>query len=352
MSRHRRFRTLALSTVALWCVSLVACGSDAAAPETLVSIGAGVKGPRGLHATVFARGLKNVAAFATDADGRLWAATASFEDTGTDALYLVAEEGATPRKVLTGLHTALGLLWHDDELYVASKERVDAYADFDGKAFGSKRTVVTFPSGVGEVNGLTISKAGRISLGISSPCDACDPASPYSATVVSFLPDGSGLRVDASGIRAAVGLAYDTRTGDLFATMNQRDDLGAKTPGDWVGVIRSGQDWKYPDCYGQGGSVCRGVPGPVAELDEHAAVSGIALVADGLAGSGRQAVVAEYTQGKVQRVKLSGRGEATTGQASSFLTGFENPVPVLAGADGSIFVGDWKAGTIIQVTKT
>ena len=69
-------------------------------------------------------------------------------------------------------------------------------------------TVVTFPTGVGENNALALSPDGRIVLGISAPCDACDPESEYSGAVVSFLPDGSDLRVDARDIRAPVGLTY------------------------------------------------------------------------------------------------------------------------------------------------
>ena len=73
-------------------------------------------------------------------------------------------------------------------------------------------------------------RPGGSSSGVSAPCDACVPASPYAAAVLSFLPDGSDLRVEASGIRAPVGLAYDPATNDLFVTMNQRDDLGDATP--------------------------------------------------------------------------------------------------------------------------
>ena len=48
-----------------------------------------------LAATVFATGLAHVAAFAFDADGRLWVATAAFEDAGTDAVYRVDRAGDT-----------------------------------------------------------------------------------------------------------------------------------------------------------------------------------------------------------------------------------------------------------------
>jgi len=346
-------RVLALSLVVALSASVAACGSDSptTSSSSLVSIGAGIEGPSGLHATTYATGLDTVAGLAFDAEGKLWASTASYQDDGKDAVYLIAKAGATPRKVISGLHSAIGLLWFKGELYVASKERVHAYSGFDGTRFATMRTVVALPSGVGEVNGLAVSTAGRISLGISSPCDHCDPTSPYSAAVVSFLPDGSGLRVDASGIRAAVGLTYDATTGDLFATMNQRDDLGTKTPGDSLGVIETGQDWKFPDCYGQKGTACTDTPDPVAELDDHAAVSGVTIDEGGIAGAGRVALVAEYAKGKVLKVVLKGTGAQTTGTATTFLSGFTNPVPISTGPDGSIYVGDWGSGSIVRVAQ-
>ena len=84
------------------------------------------------------------------------------------------------------MHTPLGLLWVDGALYVSSHERVDAYQDFDGTKFASSTNIVTLPAGVGENNGLVRSPGGRILLGISAPCDACTPASEYSAAIVSF----------------------------------------------------------------------------------------------------------------------------------------------------------------------
>ncbi len=42
---------------------------------------------------------------------------------------------------------------------------------------------------------------------------------------------GSDLRLYATRIRAPFGLAYFPGSSDLFASMNQRDDLGARTPG-------------------------------------------------------------------------------------------------------------------------
>jgi glucose/arabinose dehydrogenase len=187
-------------------------------------------------------------------------------------------------------------------------------------------------------------------VGISAPCDHCTPASGLSAAIVTFRPDGSDLSVYASGVRAPFGLAYYPGTSDLFVSINQRDDLGARTPGDWLGVVRQGEDWGFPGCYGQGGAACGGVPRPTAVLDKHAGAGGVAIVTGQLgARIGNSAIVAEWNVGKVQRVALSRSGSTYRGSVSPFLTGLKNPLPVLATGDGALLVGDWRTGTIYRI---
>jgi glucose/arabinose dehydrogenase len=346
-----------LATLALvgFAASCAGSSNSTAAPGTtsdgLTSIGAGVRGPAGFAASVYASGLVNVAAFAFDDQQRLWASTAATTDKGDDAVYLVPQAGAAPVKVIAGLHTPLGLLWYQGALYVASKERVDAYNGLSGTTFAAHHAVVTFPTDVGELNGLALGPDGRISLGISAPCDSCVPTLPQSAAVVSFAPDGSALRTDATGIRAPVGLAFYPGTDDLFVTMNQRDDLGQKTPGDWLSVVQPGQAWGFPACYGQGGTDCHGVPSPVATLDAHAGVSGVAIVTGQLGATvGEAALVGEYVPGRVMKVALTKSGSVWTGATSLFLAGFQSAVPVALAADGALLVGDWSTGQIMRIT--
>ena len=129
----------------------------------------------GLAAAVIATGLPHVAAIAFDADGRLWAATAGYSDDGSDAIYVVDAPGATPKAILTNLHTPLGLVWDGGVLYAASAGRIDAYSGLSNGAFATRRTVVTFEAGVGEVNGLALAPDGRLVVGVSAACDACTP---------------------------------------------------------------------------------------------------------------------------------------------------------------------------------
>ncbi|HEY4331935.1 MAG TPA: hypothetical protein VGM78_05180 [Ilumatobacteraceae bacterium] len=364
MSNHAsRARSPRRLGAALAAMALLAagCGTDALdstdsgstspsiAGTALVSIGAGLSGEAGLSATQYGVGLANVAVLAFDSSGRLWAGTADYADDGTDGVYVVTAAGATPTKVIAGEHTVLGLLWVGNELFVASKASVVAYSGFDGTSFASHRTVIAFPSDVGEVNALALSASGRIVVGVSSSCDACTPTEKYSAGIMSFLPDGTDLQVYASDIRAAVGLAFYPGTDTLLATMNQRDDLGDATPGDWLSVVSEGQSWGFPDCYGQGGS-CATEPGPIAVLDKHAAVSDVAVVTGQLGTSvGDAAIVAEWATGKLLAVSLDPSDLAATSTATVFLTGVAKPVAVVVGPDGALYTGDWASGTLYRI---
>ena len=134
--------------------------------------------------------------------------------------------------------------------------------------------------------------------------------------------------------------------------MNQRDDLGELTPGDYLAVVQAGQDWGFPDCYGQGGTACTGVPTPTAVLDAHAAVSGVAIVTGQLgAAVGNSALVAEWSTGVVEAVALTGVGSTYSGTVTRFLTGLQNPVAVAVSPDGALLVGDWTTGTIYRIAS-
>jgi glucose/arabinose dehydrogenase len=341
-------------------LAAVSCSSDAGAGGgasgligQLTAIGSGLQGPSGLTASVYAHAPANAAAMAFDSSGRLWISTAAYDDKGTDGVYLITKQGANAVRVIGDLHTPLGLLWSGGTLYVASKERVDAYSDLVGTHFTQRRTVLTLPTGVGESNSLVLAPDGRIQLGISAPCDHCTPASRYSASIVSFRPDGRDLRVDARGIRAPIALEYYPHTTDLFVTIDQRDDLGSRTPGDWLAVVRDGQDWRFPGCYGQGGTACTGVPSPVAVLDPHAGVDGVALVTDQLGPSLiDSAIVAEWNTGKVQQVALTRSGSSYTGEVAAFLTGISHPSAVALAPTGALLVANWTDGTIYRIVAS
>jgi hypothetical protein len=59
-------------------------------------------------------------------------------------------------------------------------------------------------------------------MSIASACDHCTKTSMWSASIVSFDPDGAHVRTYASRIRAIFGLTYYPGTYTPFASMNQR----------------------------------------------------------------------------------------------------------------------------------
>jgi glucose/arabinose dehydrogenase len=310
-----RRRPLRAVTLAALAVLLAGCGRSSVRP------------------TIYAQGPRHVSAFAIDSRGRLWATAAGLTGHENDGLYLIARPGTEAVKVAGGLVDPLGVVWVDGKLLVSSLGKVTAFSGFDGRHFRSRRVILDGPVKGGENNNLALAPNGQVVMGVSASCDHCTPTSKWSASVVSFNPDGTDLRTVASGIRAPFGLAYGN--GTLYVTMNQRDDLGDKTPGDWLAVVRNGEDWGFPRCYGQRSAACGGVPAPVAVLDKHAAAGGVALV-------GSTAYVAEWQTGKVLRVSLE------TGKVSTLATAIKSPLPVVAN-DGALLVGDWSSGTISRI---
>jgi glucose/arabinose dehydrogenase len=347
----RTMRPTSVLLLALLAGAACGCGSGSptptAAPPGLVPIGAGVRGPAGLHATVYATGLQHVSALALDAQGRVWATTSAAAGHAHDGVFLVQRTGARPRRMVSSIRGPLGLAWDRGQLYVASLGRVDAFSGLRSGRFTQQRTVLVEPTGSGWNDGIAVLPDSRLVMGISAPCDHCVPHGMWSATVVSFRTDGTGSRVVARGIRAPFGLALVPGSSRLLVSMNQRDDLGARTPGDWLSFVRPGQDWRFPACYGQGGSVCAGVPSPLAVLDRHAAAGGVAIV-----DRGRTALVAEWQKGKVLRVPIPASGATTGAAARPYLAGIRTPLPLLVLRDGSLLVGDWSSGAIYRIART
>ena len=131
--------------------------------------------------------------------------------------------------------------------------------------------------------------------------------------------------------------------------MNQRDDLGDKTPGDWLALVSTGEEWGFPRCYGQGGRACADATAGavIAALDTHAAASGVAFDANG------DAIVAEWARGKVLRVTLtrtkSGYRATNT---ETWIKGIKSPVAVTVGVDGAMYLGDWATGTVYRIAES
>lgn len=69
------------------------------------------------------------------------------------------------------------------------------------------------------------------------------------ATVHAFDPDGKNRRAYANGLRNCVGMLVHPDTGDLYCSVNERDELGDNLPPDYVTRVKQGGFYGWPWYY-------------------------------------------------------------------------------------------------------
>ncbi|OYU97631.1 MAG: hypothetical protein CFE21_04890 [Bacteroidetes bacterium B1(2017)] len=70
------------------------------------------------------------------------------------------------------------------------------------------------------------------------------------ALIEQYNLDGTGRKVFATGIRNAVGMAFDPIFGNLWANNNGSDQQGNNIPPEWISVIEDSGFYGYPFAYG------------------------------------------------------------------------------------------------------
>ena len=180
------------------------CGTKARSND-LVAIGAGLHGPSGLHATVYAAGSRTFRRWHTTHTGVCGRAGSGATSHGTDGVFVVPRAGAQATRVVTGPEGPLGLLWIGRSLYVSSLGAVTRFSGFSRDRFRERRTIVDGPVPAGENNNLVRAPDGRLLMGVSSTCDHCVPRSPWAATIVSFRTDGRASPCSRAGSERPTG---------------------------------------------------------------------------------------------------------------------------------------------------
>jgi glucose/arabinose dehydrogenase len=327
--------------------------------------------PPGFKVETFARGIPHPTNLAFDPTGRLWVTSAEHVTARGDGVWMVPRRGARPRQVVRRLFSALGLLWHDGELYVSyvvpystvasppHTGRVVAYSGFDGRRFTRRRVVVEgIPTGRHRVDSLAAGPDGRIYLGVGSVYDSRRSRDALSASVVSFRPGGGDLRVEARGLRNPYGLAFIPGTARLLVSEHGRDDLGLNRPPEEVNLIRTGGSarwYGFPECWGQGGAACEGATPPLVRLRAHSA-PGAVVVAPRFGRYGRSAFVTRYgssfrenpSGGDIVRISLPARGRP---RVRRFATGFGlyEPLGLALGPRDGLYASLWRSGRVVRV---
>lgn len=352
--------------------------------------GAWPKVPAGFKVEEYARGLEGPRLIRTAPNGDLFVAESY---AGRVRVLRGAGGKAEVSEVFAaGLERPFGIAFYPpgpdpQYVYVANTGTVVRfpYRSGDLKARGAAETVVSNVPGGGQLRGgghwtrdVVFSTDGkRMFVSVGSRSNVSDDESETRrACVLEFTPEGKNERFYATGIRNAVGLAVDPQTGELWASVNERDELGDDLVPDYVTRVRDGGFYGWPWFYiganqdprhaGKHPELRDKVIVPDVLIQSHSASLGMTFytgaqfpkefAGDAFAAEHGSWNRARRTGYKVIRVPL--RGGAPTGEYEDFMTGFVTPsgevwgrpVGVAVAKDGALFVSDDGSDTVWRVS--
>src|SRR3954465_5529389 len=155
----------------------------------------------------------------------------------------------------TGLTQPFGMAFWKDYLYVAQTGEVVRFKYQSGQtaAQGKPEHIVDLtPFGYNQhwTRDIAFNPAGtKMYVTVGSSVNDSPESDPRRAAISEYNPDGSGQRIYASGLRNAVGIAFEPKTGKLWATINERDELGDNLPPDYFTSVQDGGFYGWPYAY-------------------------------------------------------------------------------------------------------
>jgi glucose/arabinose dehydrogenase len=345
--------------------------------------------PNGFKVELYATGLNNPRLMRTAPNGDVFLAETS---AGNIKVFRGITAEGRPEQVqvfAAGLNTPFGIAFYPlganpQWVYVANMDSVVRFPYHNGDlhSTGPAQHLADLPSGGHHRSrDLQFSPDGTkmfVSVGSQENVDD-SPAEKNRADILEYSPDGSGMRIYASGLRNAVGVAVNRKTGELWCSVNERDGLGNDLVPDYITHVQDGGFYGWPWWY-MGGHQDPRLPGTHPELQNKVITPDVILQPhiaslqmtfyDGKQfplefqgdifaaehGSWNRSPRAGY---EVIRVPLDQTGHAT-GEYEDFLTGFvvddENvwgrPVGLTVAPDGSLLVSDDGSGSIWRIRYT
>jgi glucose/arabinose dehydrogenase len=226
--------------------------------------------PPGFQVQLFASGFDQPRELRTAPNGDVFVADSSAGE--IKVLHGMTKDGKAESVTVFagGLNRPFGMAFYPlgaepQYIYVGNTNSVVRipYRNGDLKARGPAETVVqSLPSGSASdplggghwTRNIVFTRDAKkmlVAVGSRSNVDDADnnPAELHRANVLEFNPDGSGLRVFASGIRNCVGEAIQPETGDLWCSTNERDALGDNVPPDYITQVQDGGFYGWPWYY-------------------------------------------------------------------------------------------------------
>ncbi|KAA2212359.1 sorbosone dehydrogenase family protein [Pseudoroseomonas oryzae] len=282
---------------------------------------------------------------------------------------------------LEGLNQPFGMALVGDTFYVGNTDGVVAFPYEEGatRITAPGRKLVEFKPGGHWTRSLLVSPDGRkLYAGVGSLSNIGDQGmeAEEGRAAIHELDLATGRsRIFADGLRNAVGMAWEPRSGALWTVVNERDGLGDETPPDYLTSVRDGGFYGWPYCYwGQTvddrvpqdpAAVARAIT-PDYALGGHTASLGLCwLPAGTLPGFPEGMAIGQH--GSWNRSTLSGyklifvpfADGRPDGPPRDILSGFLSPderasygrpVGVTLGPDGAVLMADDVGDVIWRVT--
>ncbi len=333
--------------------------------------------PSGFRIEIYASGVRGARSMALGENGVVFVGSRS-----AGQVYALVNErnsgsGVSVITIASGLDTPNGVAFHHGSLYVAENSRILRYDNVIANLRQLPPPIVVADSLPRDRHHgwkyLAFGPDGKLYFPIGAPYNIGVSDDERFATIMQMNPDGSELRVFASGIRNSVGFDWDPVTGELWFTDNGRDWLGNDLPPDELNhAPRAGLHFGYPHYYGDN------VPDPefkvhpdpsrlvvpARKLGPHVAALGMKFYTGSMFPSEyrNQIFIAEHGSWnrtvpigyRISLVRLSG-GRAVSYEdfATGWLQGvgvLGRPVDVLVMPDGALLVSDDLANQVYRIS--
>ena len=337
--------------------------------------------PEGFHINVFASNFKRPRWLTVAPNKDIFLA-----DNGAGEIIILRDPkntgSAQEREVFVdGMRRPFGIAFHDDYVYVGNTNELVRfkYDPKTSKRLGEKEHLMDLPTGGHDTRSLAISPDGKhlfVAVGSGSNINTGEP--PIRAAVTICDLDGKNARLYATGLRNPVGLAIEPVTGELWTSVNERDELGDDLPPDYFTSLKDGGFYGWPYSY-IGDNVDSRVKQEHPELVKQAIVPDVLLGAhvaplEFAFYTAKQfpekywggAFVAEHgswnraTRSGYQVAFVAFKDGKPAADPVSFLTGLVpdpsgpdvdgRPVGVMVAPDGSLLVSDDGADVVYRVS--
>ncbi|WP_442753307.1 PQQ-dependent sugar dehydrogenase [Methylocystis sp. JAN1] len=281
------------------------------------------------------------------------------------------------------LRSPFGMALVGDRLYVANADALVRvpYHDGDTHIDAASVKVVDLPAGRNHhwTKSLLASKDGsRLYVGVGSNSNVGENGLDEEkdrAAILEIDPANGARRVFASGLRNPVGMGWNPVTGALWASVNERDEIGDNLPPDYMTSVKEGGFYGWPYSYWgqhvdarvspQNPDLVQKAIRPDYGLGSHTASLGFTFVGAAKLGPFRNgAVVSQH--GSWNRTPRAGyrvifvtfESGAPVGMPQEVLTGFLNekgeargrPVGVVIDRRGGLLVADDAGGAVWRVS--